>query len=132
MDELFKKISFVNCNNNEEKIINLDSLNLSSLNIIFNNLIAIIFTIVAFPRLTLHVVAAQRFDMLLPGQAWNQLAVVALLFNIRYLKERTSVKLVYIFVICWFLLNGERADITGLILGLVVFFRKYIFHYPFI
>lgn len=128
---IFLGISIIiNFENNEEKLINLDSLNLSSLNIIFNNLIAIIFTIVAFPRLTFHVVAAERFDMLLPGHAWNQLAIVALLFNLRYLKDRTSVKLVYIFVICWFLLNGERADITGLVLGLFIYFlgrdKKYI------
>lgn len=128
---IFLGISIIiNFENNEEKLINLDSLNLSSLNIIFNNLIAIIFTIVAFPRLTFHVVATERFDMLLPGHAWNQLAIVALLFNLRYLKDRTSVKLVYIFVICWFLLNGERADITGLILGLFICFlrrdKKYI------
>lgn len=128
---IFLGISIIiNFENNEEKLINLDSLNLSSLNIIFNNLIAIIFTIVAFPRLTFHVVATERFDMLLPGHAWNQLAIVALLFNLRYLKDRTSVKLVYIFVICWFLLNGERADITGLVLGLFIYFlgrdKKYI------
>lgn len=128
---IFLGISIIiNFENNEEKLINWDSLNLSSLNIIFNNLIAIIFTIVAFPRLTFHVVATERFDMLLPGHAWNQLAIVALLFNLRYLKDRTSVKLVYIFVICWFLLNGERADITGLVLGLFIYFlgrdKKYI------
>lgn len=128
---IFLGISIIiNFENNEEKLINLDSLNLSSLNIIFNNLIAIIFTIVAFPRLTFHVVATERFDMLLPGHAWNQLAIVALLFNLRYLKDRTSVKLVYIFVICWFLLNGERADITGLVWGLFIYFlerdKKYI------
>lgn len=128
---IFLGISIIiNFENNEEKLINWDSLSLSSLNIIFNNLIAIIFTIVAFPRLTFHVVATERFDMLLPGHAWNQLAIVALLFNLRYLKDRTSVKLVYIFVICWFLLNGERADITGLVLGLFIYFlgrdKKYI------
>lgn len=120
---IFLGISIIsNFKNNEEKLINLDTLNLSSLNIIFNNLIAIIFTIVAFPRLTFQVMGTERFDMLLPGHAWNQLAIVALLFNLKYLKERTSVKLAYIFVICWFLLNGERADITGLVLGLFVYF----------
>lgn len=93
----------------------------SKYNIWFNNAIAIIFTIVAFPRLTMQVAAGERFNMLLPGNAWNQLAIVGLLFNYRFLKDRLSVKLTYTFVIAWFLLNGERADVTGLVLGLIVF-----------
>ena len=59
--------------------------------------------------------------MLLPGHAWNQLAIVALLFNLPVLKKSKSVKITYLFVILWFLFNGERADITGLVLGLIVY-----------
>lgn len=107
----------------EFNLIETPGLDLNNLNILFNNVVAVVFTIVAFPRLSMHIQGAgERFNMLLPGHAWNQLAIVALLFNLKYLKERTSVKLAYIFVICWFLLNGERADITGLVLGLFVYF----------
>lgn len=94
----------------------------STLNIAFNNLVAIIFAIVAFPRLGLVTNGMNRFEMLLPGHAWNQLAIVGLLFNLPYLTKRVSVKLTYFFVIFWFLLNGERADITGLILGLICYY----------
>lgn len=86
-----------------------------------NNLIGIVFTIVAFPRLGFDN-SSTRFDMLLPGHAWNQLAIVALLFNISYLKTKRSVQFTYLFVIAWFLIDGERADITGLILGFIVFY----------
>lgn len=89
--------------------------------ILFNNIIALIFTIVAFPRIGLTD-AQNRFNMLLPGRAWNQLVIVALLFNVHYLKTKRSVQLTYLFVISWFLIDGERADITGLFLGLVVFY----------
>lgn len=111
----------VNLKKQENLLLQLKPLNFSQLNIVFNNLIAIIFTFVAFPRLSLTVSATERFDMLLPGHAWNQLAIVALLFNLAYLRKHISVKIVYIFVILWFLLNGERADITGLVLGIFLY-----------
>ncbi|WJD84933.1 O-antigen polysaccharide polymerase Wzy [Limosilactobacillus fermentum] len=97
--------------------------NYSSQVIIFNNIIAIIFTFVAFPRLGFSINNIDnRFDMLLPGHAWNQLAIVALLFNLPYLRKNVTVKLTYLFVLCWFLMNGERADITGLVFGLFLFY----------
>lgn len=105
----------------EEQLIHIKYLDYSDLNVYFNNFIAIIFTIVAFPRLSLNVASTERFSMLLPGHAWNQLAIIALIFNLPHLKDRWSVKLVYLFTIMWFLFNGERADITGLILGISVY-----------
>lgn len=111
----------INLKKQENLLLQLKPLNLNRLNLTFNNLIAIIFTFVAFPRLSLDVSANERFDMLLPGHAWNQLVIVALLFNLHNLKKHTSVKIVYVFVILWFLLNGERADITGLILGIFIY-----------
>lgn len=111
----------VNLRKRENLLSQLSPGNLNQLNIVFNNLVAIIFTFVAFPRLSLNVSATERFDMLLPGHAWNQLAIVALLFNLTHLRKNTSVKIVYAFVILWFLLNGERADITGLVLGIFIY-----------
>lgn len=108
-----------NFKKSEINIVNVENKSFGTLNIVLNNLIAIVFSIVAFPRLSLTTLSGTRFDMLLPGHAWNQLAIVALIFNYPYLK-RVSVKMTYLFVILWFLLNGERADITGLILGLIV------------
>ena len=114
----------------EYKLVFVPNFKFNSLNIVFNNLMAIVFTIVAFPRLTLSVSTNARFNMLLPGHAWNQLAIVSLLFNLSVLRKNNSVKLTYLFVILWFLLNGERADITGLILGIFVYecmiHKKYI------
>lgn len=94
----------------------------SQASILFNNVIAIVFTLVAFPRFSLGTTVndAVRFDMLLPGHSWNQLAIVALIFNMPFLKIN-SVRATYIFCASWFLLNGERADITGLILGIVIY-----------
>lgn len=112
----------LNFSKKESKIVQLKFENFGNLNIIFNNLIAVLFAFVAFPRLSLSVSATERFNMLLPGHAWNQLAIVALLFNIRFLKNHISVQISYAFVVLWFLLNGERADVTGLILGIVIYF----------
>lgn len=110
---------------NREKVI-LKELKYHStstpLNIFFNNIVAIIFTIVAFPRLSLGLAVSdsERFAMLLPGHAWNALAVIALLFNLPQL-HKNSVKLTYLFCSMWFFLNGERADMIGLFLGILVY-----------
>lgn len=95
-------------------------LNLSAITV--NNIIAITFAIIAFPRLGAAVDGSDRFNMLLPGHAWNQLSIVALLFNLHYLKSNLSVKVTYLFVISWFLVDGERADITGLVLGMLILY----------
>lgn len=108
-----------NFRTDEIKLVNFKSKSFNNINIITNNVIAVLFTIVAFPRLSLSTSGETRFNMLLPGHAWNQLAIVALIFNYPYLKKR-SVKLTYLFVVLWFLLNGERADVTGLIFGLII------------
>lgn len=105
----------------EINLLQVEDFELTDVSILVNNLTAIVFTIVAFPRLGFDN-SATRFDMLLPGHAWNQLAIVALLFNFPYLKTKRSVQITYLFVVAWFLVDGERADITGLVLGLLVFY----------
>lgn len=105
----------------ELDLVELRFNNKKNLTIVVNNLVAVLFTFVAFPRLGFSSSANERFNMLLPGHAWNQLAIVALIFNFPYLRKKTSVKLTYLFVVSWFLINGERADITGLVLGISIY-----------
>lgn len=89
----------------------------------FNNLVALIFSIVAFPTfptLNSSTENLDRFQMLLPGHAWNQLVIVALLFNFPKIKQK-SVLITYFMVSAWFLSHGERADITGLVIGILIY-----------
>ncbi|MCT6851191.1 MAG: hypothetical protein M3001_11530, partial [Staphylococcus epidermidis] len=80
-----------------------------------------VFTIVAFPRLSLSVSDGEdRFKMLLPGHAWNQLVIAAIIFNLPYIRKRKSVMFSTAFAVIWYSLNGERADISGLILGIFI------------
>lgn len=76
-----------NFSTNEYMLIDLKFDKLNNATILFNELVAVMFAIVAFPRLSITANSSERFDMLLPGHAWNQLAVVALLFNLPYLKK---------------------------------------------
>ncbi len=113
----------LNINEHEKNILQyIDELQTVKPFIYFCNFVAIVFTVVAFPRLSLNITGSERFDMLLPGNAWNQLAVVGLIFNLKYLKKYTSVQLTYLFCIFWFLANGERVDMTGLFLGMLIYF----------
>ena len=110
-----------NFKNNELVLVNKVKIISTKRSILFNNIIAIVFTIVAFPRLGFSADAETRFNMLLPGHAWNQLAIIGLLYNLPYLRKK-SVKFTYLFVILWFLIDGERADVTGLFFGLFVYY----------
>lgn len=103
---------------NEEKLLNGDQLPLRNITIFINNLLIYIFTIVAFPRLNMD--PQNRFKMLLPGSAWNQLVIVLILFNLPYITKRKSVMCSTLFAVVWFSLNGERADISGLALGMMI------------
>lgn len=118
----FSIVSYVfNFQIHERIILNKKSIPLSNLTITINNLIVVFSTIIAFPRLSLSVSnASDRFRMLLPGHAWNQLAIVAIVFNLPYIRKKKSVMMSTLFAITWFSLNGERADISGLILGIFI------------
>lgn len=109
---------FFNINFKEHKIISLEPLKLNDLSILFNNLVIYVFTIVAFPRLDIN--SSDRFTMLLPGHAWNQLVIVAIIFNLPYILKRKSVMISTSFAFVWYSLNGERADISGLMLGILI------------
>ena len=116
--------AFFNFSLKEKSLIKTGGLVLNQTAVMINNISAILFVIIAFPRLGMVSNGNARFDMLLPGHSWNQLAIVALLFNFRYLKSNLSVKMTYIFVVSWFLIDGERADVAGLILGLSIMYLQ--------
>lgn len=105
---------------NEKKVIGQNfSVVKSKLAILFANLVAVCFSFVAFPYMPFTNAGVNRFDMLLPGHAWNQLAVVALLFNLENFRRSKWVQLTFAFVVFWFISHGERADMAGLMFGLL-------------
>ncbi|MCI8362659.1 MAG: hypothetical protein HFJ41_06025 [Clostridia bacterium] len=91
---------------------------------VFSNIcsiIAIIFAIVAIPSLPFKSFGETvRFNHLLPGDAWNHLVIISLIFAYPNLKESKMVKFSYIFCILWFLAHYERVDIIGIIILIVI------------
>lgn len=83
---------------------------------------AIIFSIIAFPSLNFAFGESDRFNALLPGNAWNHMAVISLIFAMPNLKKSKIVKFSYVFCILWFLVHSERVDMIGLILALLILF----------
>lgn len=88
---------------------------------IFSTL-AILFTIIALPSLPF-----QTFDTrvvalkaLLPGNAWNHLVIILLIFIFSEFKNSKYVKFTYCFVVFWFLSHFERVDMLGLLLMISV------------
>lgn len=82
--------------------------------------IAVLTTLIAFP--TVPFTFTNRFEALLPGNAWNHFALVALIFVSPNIKKYKFVKLTYIFVICWFLSHYERVDVLGLAVALLLIY----------
>lgn len=83
--------------------------------------IAVTFSIISFPSFV-----GERFDALLPGNAWNHLVLVSLLFLAFYMKESHIAKVAFIFSLGWFLLHGERVDMLGYMIFLFIFiFHRY-------
>ena len=81
--------------------------------------IAIICTFIAMPTIP-FLQSGERFQALLPGNAWNHIAIVALLLAFPKLKKNHVVQFAYGFVIIWFLAHLERVDIIGLIIGVLL------------
>lgn len=91
-------------------------------------ILAIATSIIAFPGLPFDKeYTFNRFSGLLPGNAWNHIAIVALLFLLPNFRKKNVVKLTYLFVIFWFLSHYERVDVIGLILFcfIYVMVKKY-------
>lgn len=92
-------------------------------NMIFSticSIFAIIFSIIAFPSLNFSFGTSARFDSLLPGNAWNHMAIISLIFAMPNFKKSAIVKFSYAFCIIWFLSHSERVDMIGLILALII------------
>ena len=83
------------------------------------SIIAIIATLIAMPTLP-FLESYERFNALLPGDAWNHIAIIALIFLFPKLKDSKLVKFTYIFVIFWFLSHYERVDVIGLIIAIII------------
>ena len=104
----------------EKEMLNFKT-NTSNLFAIICSIIAIIFSIIALPYLPFqNFDEVTRFGALLPGRAWNHLAIIALIFAYPELKDSNVVKIAYAFTIFWFLSHYERVDIVGLILLIAI------------
>lgn len=87
--------------------------------------IAVLATIIALPTLPFQD-NYDRFNAFLPGKAWNHVAMIALIFLMPNLKKSKLVKIVYIFVLFWFVSHYERVDAIGVILLIIVtLFQQY-------
>lgn len=83
---------------------------------------SIFFAIVAFPRFPFVESNDDRFSMLLPGHAWNHLALVFMLIcTTRFMKSHLA-RISIAFTIFWFLSHGERVDMIGYFLGVVIYY----------
>lgn len=78
------------------------------------SIIAIISTIIAFPSIPFLQEYNDRFQALLPGNAWNHLTIISLILAYPKLNKSLFVKFAYLFCFVWFLLHGERVDMLGL------------------
>ena len=81
-------------------------------------IIAVASVVIAFP--TIPFTFTNRFEALLPGNAWNHVAIIALLFVSPNIKKYKFVLMSYIFVIAWLLTHYERVDVLGLVVALVL------------
>lgn len=83
--------------------------------------IAIISVCIAYPNFPFSSAHMEnRFEALLPGRAWNHLAIVSMLLCLPNLKKSKMVKFSYVFVGFWFLSHYERVDILGFFMGLLL------------
>ena len=81
-------------------------------------LLALASAVIAFP--TLPFTQGERFQALLPGNAWNHLAIISLIFVSPVVKKYKFVLGTYALVIFWFLSHYERVDCIGLLIALLV------------
>lgn len=88
----------------------------------FISVVSVISVIIAFPKLPfIGYNSATRFQALLPGNAWNHLAIAAMLIAIvTHFDDSFLIKFNSFFVCFWFLSHYERVDISSFILGIVV------------
>lgn len=82
---------------------------------------AVITTLVRFPTLP-FLENYDRFVSLLPGNGWNHIVMILLVFSIPKLKHSKFIQFTFIFVLVWFFGHYERVDCIGLILLLLLLF----------
>lgn len=84
--------------------------------------IAILATLIAIPSMPFQTADIRNVELkaLLPGNAWNHLAIVALIFAFPRFKDSKYVKFAYFFTIFWFLSHFERVDVLGIIIMFIL------------
>lgn len=107
---------------NAEKKIYRSNFFINDTVLIFSCAASIAFTLIAFPRVPGIYYEGARFSALLPGNGWNHLALVFLIvISCRY-HNSWAARLSGIFVVFWFLSHGERVDILGYLVGMVLIY----------
>ena len=120
---IYLSIVFIFLNNtnilDKERVIltTFCSRKMSNTSVCVLSLIAIVSSIIAFPAI---ITGGNRFESLLPGNAWNHIAIIALLLLYPRLKDSMMAKVAYCFCVIWFILQGERVDMIGLLFGVIV------------
>lgn len=113
-------ICLTNVLEKEKNLQRIPELYLSRKTEILMCVIAAVATIIAFPTLPFTYSSGNRFAALLPGNAWNHLAIsfLCVLF-LNKSKSKFSLSTIGI-ITFWFLSHYERVDIFGLYLGFVI------------
>ena len=106
----------------EENKIRYSNYSLNGYFVLLLCAISISSVIIAFPRLPFVKVSSisERFAALLPGNAWNHIAVISMIMVFPAFKKSITVKGTYIFNIFWFISHYERVDVIGLVFGLLI------------
>lgn len=102
----------------EKQVLKFHDSRESLLGAYFCATLAICSAIVAFPSLPFT--RGFSTSSLLPGNAWNHLAIVGLMFSFEKAKKSKYIRFCFVFVIIWFISHFERVDIISFILGLVL------------
>lgn len=118
-------LKFYKFNNEEKKKLKIPYTISNNIGILLC-LLAIICSIIAFPTLPFTFNSANRFNALLPGNAWNHVVIICLIFLLGNLKNNKFVKFTFLFCAFWFLSHYERVDMIGIIVLLVfIYFSKH-------
>ena len=119
---LYITITNTNVLNKENEIIK-NNIEISNTMIVLCSIVGIASAIIAFPNLNFSE-NTERFKSLLPGNAWNHVCIITLLFMLPKFKDSKIVKFSYLFCIVWFLLHYERVDMIGLLIAVIFYLAK--------
>lgn len=109
----------------EKQMLSFSEFNPGKTFTIICSIIAVFAILIAFPTIPFAFNFESRFQALLPGNAWNHLAIIALLYMVPNIKKYRIVVCTYIFVCFWFLSHYERVDVIGFLIVLVfIYFMK--------